>query len=218
MENYYCNFSTNAFNKYYIMRKQTKSELRKISKNLDYFFNLATDEEIKQGKKWYKLANQFCIDTANEYNTTPLIVASVVSALSPRNKWKQNLIDAKKVFKAIEEGKEAEDIKVCTFHKNKFKAFELAKGNIFITEDSQKTFNFVRNIAHLDPTAVTIDIWHIRASLKQFKSIGSAKIGKLAYKQIKALTIKKAQKLGLTGFEYQAILWLSVQNNINNLK
>jgi len=200
------------------MKKQTKSELRKISKNLDYFFNLATPEEIKQGRQWYKLANQFCVDTAKEYKTTPLIVASVVSALSPRNKWKQNLIDAKKVFQAIKNGKEPEAIKVCTFHKNKFKAFQLAKGNIFITEDSPKTYNFVRNIAHLEPMALTIDIWHIRACLKQLKSIGNAQIGKVAYKQIKALTIKKAQKLGLKGFEYQAILWLSVQNNINKLK
>lgn len=200
------------------MRKQTKSELRKISKNLDYFFNLATDEEIKEGRQWYQLANDFCRITAMQYNTEPLIVASVVSALSPRNKWGQNLKDTIKVFKAIKDGKSPEDIKVCTFHKNKFKAFELAKGNIFITEDSPKTFNFVRNIAHLDPMALTIDIWHIRASLKQFKNIGSAQIGKLAYQQIKALTIKKAQKLGLKGFEYQAIIWLSVQNNINKLK
>ena len=200
------------------MRKQTKTELRKISRNLDYFFNLATPEEIKEGRNWYKLANQFCIDVAKEYNTTPLIVASVVSALSPRNKWKQNLIDAKKVFEAISEGKEPEDIKVCTFHKNKFKAFELAKGNIFITEDSPKTYNFVRNIANLDSSALTIDIWHIRACLKQFKSIGNVQIGKVAYSQIKALTIKKANKLGLKGFEYQAILWLSTQNNLNKLK
>ena len=200
------------------MKKQSKYELQKISKNLDYFFNLATDEEIKQGKRWYKEANQFCEEVAKEYNVTPLQVASVVSALSPRNRWEQNLIDAKKVFKAISEGKQAEDIKVCTFHKNKFKAFELAKGNIYITEDSPKTYNFVRNIAHLDPTALTVDIWHIRACLKQFKSISTAQIGKVAYKQIKGLTIKKAQKLGLKGYEYQAIIWLSVQNNINNLK
>lgn len=200
------------------MRKQSKYELRKISKNLDYFFNLATPEQIKQGRQWYKLANEFCVNTAKEYKTTPLIVASVVSALSPRNKWQQNLIDAIKVFKAIKDGKSPEDIKVCTFHKNKFKAFELAKGNIFISEDSPKTYNFVRNIAHLDPSALTIDIWHIRACLRQFKSIGNAQIGKLAYNQIKALTIKKAEKLGLKGFEYQAILWLSAQNNINNLK
>ena len=200
------------------MKQRTKLELKKISKNLDYFFNLATDEDIKQGKRWYQEANQFCTNVANEYKTDPLKVASVVSALSPRNRWEQNLKDAKKVFQAISEGKEPEDIKVCTFHKNKFKAFELAKGNIFITEDSPKTFNFVRNIAHLDPTAVTIDIWHIRACLKQFKNIGSAQIGKVAYKQIKALTIKKANKLGLTGFEYQAIIWLSIQNNLNKLK
>ena len=200
------------------MKKQTTNELRRIKRNLDFFFNLATDEEIKEGRKWYKLANQFCIDTAKEYKTTPLIVASVVSALSPRNKWQQNLKDTISVFKAIKEGKRPEDIKVCTFHKNKFKAFELAKGNIFISEDSPKTYNFVRNIAHLDESALTIDIWHIRASLKQFKSIGNAQIGKVAYNQIKALTIKKAEKLGLKGFEYQAIIWLSVQNNINKLK
>ena len=200
------------------MKQRTKTELRKISNNLDYFFNLATPEEIKQGRQWYKLANQFCEEVAKEYKTTPLIVASVVSALSPRNKWQQNLKDTIKVFQAIEEGKEAEDIKVCTFHKNKFKAFELAKGNIFITEDSPKTYNFVRNIAHLDPTAVTVDIWHIRACLKQFKSISTAQIGKVAYKQIKDLTIKKAKKLGLTGYEYQAVIWLATQNNINNLK
>jgi len=200
------------------MKQRTKSELRKISKNLDYFFNLATPEEITEGKQWYKLANHFCTNVAHEYNTTPLQVASVVSALSPRNRWTQNLIDAKKVFQAIEDGKEPEEIKVCTFNRNKFKAFELAKGNIFITEDSPKTFNFVRNIAHLDPSAVTIDIWHIRASLKQFKAIDSAQIGKVAYRQIKALTIKKAQKLGLTGYEYQAIIWIAAQNNINNFK
>mgnify|MGYP000380124891 FL=1 len=200
------------------MKQRTKTELRKISRNLDYFFNLATPEEITEGKQWYKLANHFCEHVAHEFNTTPLQVASVVSALSPRNRWTQNLIDAKKVFQAIEDGKEPEEIKVCTFNRNKFKAFELAKGNIFITEDSPKTFNFVRNIAHLDPSAVTIDIWHIRASLKQFKAIDSAQIGKVAYKQIKALTIKKANKLGLTGYEYQAIIWIAAQNNINNFK
>ena len=200
------------------MRKQTTNELKKISRNLDYFFNLATTEQIKEGREWYQLANDFCKITALEYNTDPLKVASVVSALSPRNKWSQNLKDAKKVFQAISEGKEANDIKVCTFNKNKFKAFELAKGNTFITEDSPKTFNFVRNIAHLDPSAVTIDIWHLRACLRQFKSINNAQIGKVAYNQIKALTIKKAHKLGLTGFEYQAIIWISAQSNINKLR
>ena len=200
------------------MRKLSNYKLKKISKNLDYFFNLATNKEIKAGKDWYKVANQFCIDTANKYNTSPFIVASVVSALSPRNKWSQNLKDTIKVFKAIKEGKEAEQIKVCTFHKNKFKAFNIAKGLQEINKDSYKTYNFVNNIAYLSNAHLTIDIWHIRACLREFKNIGNAQIGKIAYNQIKGLTIKKANKLGLKGYELQAIIWLSVQSNINKLK
>ena len=200
------------------MKKLNKYELQKVSKNLDYFFNLATNKEIASGKEWYKVANQFCTDNATKYNKSPLVVASVVSALSPRNKWEQNLKDAINVLKAVRDGKQPEQIKVCTFHKNKFKAFNIAKGLQEINEDSRKTFNFVRNIAHLDPQALTIDIWHLRACLRQFKSIGSASIGRLAYEQIKSLTIKKANKLGLKGYELQAIIWLSIQNNINELK
>jgi len=200
------------------MKKLSKYELKKVSKNLDYFFNLATNKDIESGKDWYKVANKFCINNAIKYNTSPLIVASIVSALSPRNKWKQNLKDTIKVLQAVRDGKQPEEIKVSTFHKNKYKAFNIAAGLRVITEDSRKTFNFVRNIAHLDPQALTVDIWHLRACLKQFKSIGSASIGRLAYEQLKSLTIKKAQKLGLKGYELQAIIWLSIQNNINELK
>ena len=200
------------------MKKLNKYQLKKVSKNLDYFLNLATNQDIKSGKEWYKVANKFCKDNATKYNTSPLVVASIVSALSPRNKWNNNLKDAIKVLQAVQDGKQPEEIKVSTFHKNKFKAFNIAKGLQEITEDSRKTYNFVRNIAHLDPQALTIDIWHIRACLKQFKSIGSASIGKTAYEQIKSLTINKANKLGLKGYELQAIIWLSIQNNINHLK
>ena len=199
------------------MKKLNKYELQKVSKNLDFFFNFVNNKEIKEGKEWYKVANKFCIDNATKYNTEPLVVASIVSALSPRNKWENNLKDAINVLKAVRDGKQPEQIKVSTFHKNKFKAFNIAKGLQEITEDSRKTFNFVRNIAHLDPQALTIDIWHVRACLKQFKSIGNVNIGKTAYEQLKSLTINKAQKLDLKGYELQAIIWLAVQSNINKL-
>ena len=130
------------------MKQLTKYQLNKISKNLDKWFNLATKEEITEGLEWYKKANEICKDIAQKFNTTELIGASVISALSPRNKWEQNIKDAYKVFQAVQEGKEANDIKVCTFHTNKFKAFEIAKGNKTISSDAQKTFAFVNNIAH----------------------------------------------------------------------
>ena len=200
------------------MKKLSKYKLNKIGKNIDLFFNLATSDEIRQGKQWYKKANVFCNDMAVKYSCNPFVVAQVVSALSPRNKWEQNLKDAKKVFQAIRELKNPEHIKVCTFNKNKFKAFQIAKGLQQITEDSRKTYNFCKNIAFLDPDFLTVDIWHLRACFKELKSISSAQIGKIAYDQIKQLTIKKANKLGLKGYELQAIVWLTVQNNINLLK
>ena len=111
------------------MKKLTANQLRTFSRNLDYFFNNATDDEIAQGKRWYKNANEICEDISNIYRVPTIRVAGVISALSPRNKWGKNIKDAYSVFAAINEGLQPEQIKVSTFHTNKFKAFEIAKGD-----------------------------------------------------------------------------------------
>ncbi len=193
------------------MKELSKYKLNKISKNLDKFFNIATDDQVKDGLKWYKEANKIVLNIATEYKIDPYKVASVLSALSPRNKWKQNIADTIKVCKAWTEGKTPEDIKVCTFHTNKFKAFAILDDKVKITDKSLKTFNFVRNIAFLDPTAVTVDIWHLRACFDKIIKIDNASIGRVAYRQIKKLTLAKAEKLGITGFEFQAIVWTSIR-------
>ena len=193
------------------MKELSKYKLNKISKNLDKFFNIATDDQVKDGLKWYQEANKIVFNIATEYKIDPYKVASVLSALSPRNKWKQNIADTIKVCKAWTEGKTPEDIKVCTFHTNKFKAFAILDDKVKITDKSLKTFNFVRNIAFLDPTALTVDIWHLRACFDKIIKIDNASIGRVAYKQIKKLTLAKAEKLGITGFEFQAIVWTSIR-------
>jgi len=190
------------------MKQLSKYKLNTISKNLDAWFNIATKDEISDGISWYPKANEICVEYAKEFKTTSFVVAGVISALSPRNKWEQNIIDTHKVFKAVQEGKEANDIKVCTFHTNKFKAFEIAKATRTISKDSQKTYAFVHNIGYLDSRYVTIDVWHLRACFN--KTMGTC--GKVAYEQIQKLTLKKAHKLGLTGYEYQAIIWASIRN------
>jgi len=195
------------------MKKLTRYQLSKISKNLDYYFNLANEEDFKSGLVWYKDANDICKDIATKYDSNTFIAASVISALSPRNLWQQNILDAYKVFEAIKNNVPAEDIKVCTFHTNKFKAFNIVNNNIHITSKSLKTYNFVYNIALLSDAHLTIDIWHLRACMNKSIKINSASIGKLAYQQIKELTINKANKLGLKGYQYQAIIWNILRNN-----
>lgn len=192
------------------MRQLNDIELLEVSNRLDNYFSLATNKDIDNGIAWYKQAHYICKNLANKYNVNIETVASILSALSPRNRWHQNIKDTATVLNAIHHNLSPNDIKVCTFHKNKNKAFLIAKGKIKITDQSLKTFNFVKNIADLDENYVTVDVWHLRACFG--KTISNTP-GKKAYEQIKELTINKAKQYGLKGFEYQAIIWNSVKNN-----
>lgn len=191
------------------MKKLTKYQLTKVSKNLDNYFNIASNEDITNGLQWYKQANAICNDIAIQYNTTTFIASGVISALSPRNKWDKNIIDAYAVFEAIKNNVEPADLKVSTFHTNKFKAFAIANGLIEITTDSLKTYSFCQNIAHLNNDFITVDVWHLRACFNKTM----ASVGTLAYEQLRKLTLKKANEVGMNGFEYQAIVWNSVKTN-----
>lgn len=195
------------------MKKLTSKQLTRVNNNLNYWFNKATKQDIKEGLEWYQTAHDICKDIALQFDTTTLIAAQVISALSPRNKWDKNIKDSYKVFEAVQYGIHPVDIRCSTFHSNKFKAFNLIANNLQITENSLKTFNFVQNIAFLSSEHITVDIWHLRACFSRMIKIDKASIGKIAYQQIKELTLKKANKLGIKGYQLQAIIWNSIRNN-----
>lgn len=195
------------------MKELTTKQLAEVNNNLDNYFALATDRDIDNGIAWYKQAHYICKDLAERYNTKLETVASIISALSPRNRWPQNIKDTKTVLDAIHSGFGPEDVKVCTFHKNKNKAFLLGKEQTSITDKSLKTFSFVNNIAKLDDAYITIDVWHLRAC---FGTTVRSTPSRKAYDQIRRLTIAKAEQKGLKGYEYQAIVWNAVKNNFNN--
>lgn len=182
---------------------------RKIKKNLLEMYEKRTDQHTQEGMQWYKTANQICIDMGKQLDYDPAVVAQVISALSPRNKWERNIIDTRTVLKAVNEGKSPEDVKVSTFHSNKNKAFEIARGERGIDQASPKTYSFVKNIAELDASKVTIDVWHLRACFG--KTIESG-LTPLRYKQLEQLTLKCAEMVGIRGYEFQAIVWGIVRN------
>ena len=186
-------------------------QLEKIKNNLTHFYKLANDNDFIEGVQWYKDAHLYCVEIAKEYNTSLEIVANVLSALSPRNRWKQNKKDTITIFEAVKLGISPESIKVCTFHQNKRKAYQCAKGNLLITKNSAKTFAFVQNIAYLDDNYITIDVWHIRAAFDKMRI--KKTLTKLEYYQLEKLTINLARKYGMKGFEFQAIIWCAIRNN-----
>lgn len=183
--------------------------IRKVKKNIDEVYAQANATDTKQWLDRYKEAHQFCKNTGDRYSIDPFVVASVVSALSPRNKRHKNLIDTITVIEAWTKWETAEDVTVSTFHSNKRKAFDILNGKKEITADSKKTYAFVKNISWLDDNYVTVDVRHLRACF--WKTMQSC--GALAYEQIEKITKEKATKEGLAGYELQAIIWGSVKRN-----
>tara|TARA_R110001599_G_scaffold332522_1_gene548018 strand:+ start:1077 stop:1658 length:582 start_codon:yes stop_codon:yes gene_type:complete len=191
------------------LKNITPYQKRKIKSNLLSIYNSGSSNDMKEGLAWYQSANKMCIDLSIKFNHSPLIVAQVLSALSPRNKWQRNIIDTETVLRAVNEGKGPKDVKVCTFNNNKQKAFDIAKGRRGIEKASPKTYSFVKNIAELDASKVTIDVWHLRACFG--KTVDSG-LTPLRYKQLEKLTLKCAEMVGIRGYEFQAIVWGVIRN------
>jgi len=182
----------------------------RIKENLQYFYNESTEEDRMNGKQWYMRANMHCEKLAVEYGYPAETVVSVLSALSPRNKWERNLIDTETVLKAVRDDQGPDDVKVCTFNNNKEKAFRIARYEESLSIDSPKTYAFLQNILYLNDQYVTIDVWHMRAA---FNKMIPVNLNKSVYEEIQKITIKEAEQVGLKGYEYQAIIWETIKNS-----
>ena len=187
----------------------TKYQRSKIRKNLQAIFNDTTIEQKKQGSNWYKDANNYAFEImqATQHAFDVDVIASVISALSPRNKWERNKIDALNVINAHLNGIPQDKVKVCTFNSNKKLAFEILQGINKIKKTAKKTFSFANNIL-LNNDTVTIDLWHLRACFGTTIKTG---LTPKAYETIQRITLEEAQKVGLKGYQYQAIIWEAIR-------
>lgn len=182
----------------------------KIKNRLNYWFDLATKDEIKQGKDWYKDAQDFAQYLSKKYSIDSYVCASVISALSPNNKWDRNKVDAENLIKAFKQG--SRDVKVCTYNANKDKAFKILEGKV-ITEKSPKTHAFAMNVGLLSSEHITVDKWHLRACLTKEKTDVVESCTSVQYRRVEKITSQLAKERGLKGYEFQAIVWVTIRNN-----
>jgi hypothetical protein len=183
--------------------------------NIKAVYQLATIQEKIDGVRWYQSAHDAAMVMARTYGLTLQTCAGVIAALSPRNKWTRNLIDAENLIEAfVRDPNSADKIKVCTFSSNKQKALKiLLNHQDFFTDTTRdilkgpKLIEFFNCILGVKED-VTIDghaycIWNgSRTSLKDVPNIGV----KLR-KEIKEDFRKAAKKLGCSASECQAVTW-----------
>lgn len=184
--------------------------------NIKAIFQLANAQEIVDGKNWYHAANGIAKHLAAAYGVTIDQAIGVVAALSPRNKWARNIIDAESIINAFVDGgsDQAALTKVCTFGANKAKAIKILEAvnptfdAVLAILSGPKLREFASCIYGLDQVCIDGHAWCIhqggRVSLKDVPAIGI----KLR-KEIKNDYRSAAADLGLTGYETQAITWVA---------
>lgn len=178
------------------------------TENILAVYQEATEAEKQEGISWYKEARAFCRATAKEYSVSIEVVTAVISALSPRNKWKQNLKDTITVLEAVRKGLNPKDVKTCTFNKNKEKAFAIVReGKPSLVKKSNKTSSFFDNIKFEKSLEVTVDVHAF--SVYHGKVVPAQRITDKKYQEVADAYKLVAMELGLKAYEIQAICWLT---------
>jgi hypothetical protein len=188
-------------------------------RNIKAIYKLATAAERINGSVWYPIARDIAQTLAGEYGVRLNAVIGVIAALSPRNKWSRNVVDAENLITAyIADPESAATVKVCTFGANKVKAIACLKldaergddgvhfSEILAILSGPKLREFASCIAGLDEVCIDGHAYCIwtggRTSLKDVPAIGV----KLR-RQIKQDYRVAAADLGLTPSACQAITW-----------
>lgn len=184
--------------------------------NIKAIYLLSTTQEKIDGAKWYQSAHDIAMQLAIDYGLTLQTTAGVIAALSPRNKWSRNVIDAENLIETfVRDPKSAVSIKVCTFGKNKEKALNILKADQdFYTENVRdilkgpKLIEFFNCILGVEDVCIDGHAYCIfngsRTSLKDVPSIGV----KLR-SEIKSDFKKAAAKFKISPAEMQAITWVA---------
>ena len=193
------------------MTRQERSKGRAL---LKFWYNESTHEERESGSTWYDEAKDYVNVLSLRFDVPKLICAGVISALSPNNKWGRNKIDAHAVLDAVSKGIPPDQVRVCTYNNNKYKAFSIAQGDMRILKQSPKTYAFARNISGEDTYQVTIDKWHLRAIQTSSKSPKECKttVTPLQYKNLEKDCQKVAKKYDILPSTLQAIVWVTIRN------
>lgn len=187
--------------------------MNKNVQNILSVLSKASAQEVTEGMNWYKDARAFCKKNAKEYNVSTEVVTACLSALSPRNKWKNNLRDCVTVLEAVRSGQNPEDVKVCTFNRNKEKAFAIVReGKPSLVQMSNKTASFFDNIKYASSEAVTVDQWAY--SVYHGKQVPAKGLTDKQYNEVVEAYREAAKIAGVKAFELQAITWVTFRTMV----
>tara|TARA_B000000557_G_scaffold154322_1_gene125236 strand:- start:1288 stop:1911 length:624 start_codon:yes stop_codon:yes gene_type:complete len=161
----------------------TYSQLSHNAREIVAKFTLATSQEVQLGCDWYPSALSIAARISEKYELKTEVVAGVIAALSPNNRWERNIVDAEAIIKCWRSGGTRTDmlnVKVCTYGKMKAKAIDILTRDIPIIEilNGKKLIEFYNCITNPTLNDVCIDghaysVWFgERLTMKEVPPIG----------------------------------------------
>ena len=185
-----------------------------------YFQSNTLDRQI--GLQWYSNAYGVCVDLGEKYGVDSDIVAGVIAALSPNNKWERNVEDAEAMLRAWAYEIPYNSVSVCSYSANKDKAImildlQLKREQIVKVLRGNKTIAFflcIANDGKSDTPCIdghAYNIWNGSVSnLKAVPAMSDKTFGKIqdAYRDAAKLISEVTGKVHLAS-QIQAITWVA---------
>jgi len=173
---------------------------RQINKILDN----ANKNHRTDGFIWYTRLNRFCRDLGDKYNEPTWKVTAIMSALSPRTSFQNNIYDTEQLLKYGENAK----LKSPLFRKKALAIYNASCYNevrsLFKEKTGRKTLSFWENLM-LVGKRVTIDVHMIR-HLGIKGSLTDKK-----YRDAEKAIQEYAEKINIVPYQLQAVLWCAVR-------
>lgn len=183
-------------------------------------YDQATEGEREYGEQWYRTAHAAAARIGRKHDVPARTVAAVISALSPSNKWHQNIVDAERFVEAYANGRRYEQGEpgASTYPVGRHKAWDILHGmyddveDAFLTGTAKKTHAFFLSIARpLDNIyTVTVDghMYNVardeRTPLSEVPDLNSA--GR--YEDVSDAVVEASAARGVTPQAMQATTWL----------
>jgi hypothetical protein len=184
--------------------------------NVLRLFRTAHRAEKERGLVWYRRAHDWANATGTEYNLSTLTVAHVISALSPMNVWEENLRDTLRLLERVDSNDGPIGLSVCTFHRQKKKAWHIATYESMKFQSGNKTECFAVNIGRpWEDGPVTIDRHARDAALGATEGGGKVSMTNLRYRKIADAyraardVLKEEGWPDIRAHQVQAVVWVT---------
>ena len=175
-----------------------------MKKTIEKILDNTTPQTLSDGKIWYTRLNRFCRDLGEKYHQPTWKVTAIMSALSPRTSFQNNIYDTEQLLKHGVNAK----LKSPLFRKKALAIYNASCYNevraLFKEKTGRKTLSFWENMM-LVGNRVTLDVWMLR---------GLGLEGSLTDKKYREMENEiqiYADNIGIKAYDLQAIIWTTLR-------